>query len=95
MLGIPAKAVHDDEWKHLTASVPRDQIVHEMDYQDSFGTSLARIHRAPTDAARMCQSVFDVAHTFVCATAAVLQSARPESIGGDVVEFGFNANMLG
>jgi hypothetical protein len=77
VLGIPGTAVADIRLETLDYFfIARNKVVHDMDYKETLGGSVARVHRAPGVVALMCNRVFEVAAELVGATATVLKQAR-------------------
>jgi hypothetical protein len=72
LLGIAKSALPD---ARLTALDPffdaRNQIVHQLDYQNPAGSRIARHHRAPAEVVVQCDQVLLVAHDFVAQTASL------------------------
>ena len=76
VLGIPNSAVTDIQLDSLDVFfTARNQIVHDLDYKESLGTSTARHHRSTEMAVTLCNAAFGIATDLVHAAAAALKAS--------------------
>jgi transcriptional regulator GlxA family with amidase domain len=77
VLGIPRSQVADAQLEALDPFfTARNKIVHDMDYKDVGGASIARVHRQRDHVVAMCDGVFGLASAVLSATAVVLREAK-------------------